>query len=93
MTVDFLVPLLLDGVEVRQQGKSSPIQTMLELPHTISFDLVAYMTSAEISHCTEKLLCAGNESGLRSPTTGRVDSLDILFAGGTVASASCLRSS
>ena len=68
---------------------------MLELPHTTSFDLLAYMTSAEIEHCTEKLLCAGDESrrvpdvfGLRRLVG--VDSLDILFEGGTGTSASCL---
>jgi len=92
---DFSVPLLPDGVEIRQRGRSLPIQTMLELPHTTSFDLLAYMTSAETRHCTEKLLCAGDESR-RVPDVfglGRwvgVDSFDILFEGGTGASALCL---
>ena len=62
MTADFLVLFLPDGVEVRQQGRIPSIQTLLELPQTTSFDLVAWMTSAGISYCTVKLLCAGDES-------------------------------
>ena len=94
MMADFLVPLLPDGVEFRQQGRSTLIQTMLELPQTASFDLVASMTSAEISHWTEKILCAGGESPRAPDVFGLrrlvgVDSLDILFEGGTGASASC----
>jgi len=61
MTADFLALLLSDSVEVRQQGGSPPIQIMLELLQTTSFDLLAYMTSAEIGHCTEKLFCGGDE--------------------------------